>query len=97
MDDNNKNVLKKAVALKYQMFEDNAPYIVAKGHGIIAEKIIELAKQNNIPIQEDADLITVLSKIEIMQEIPMELYKVVAEILAYVYRLNKKTINFRTI
>jgi flagellar biosynthesis protein len=91
-----KDVLKKAVALKYQMYEDNAPHVVAKGQGYIADKIIEIAKQNNIPIQEDTDLIAILSKIEIMQEIPMELYKVVAEILAYVYRMNKKSINFRT-
>jgi flagellar biosynthesis protein len=90
-----KNILKKAVALKYKMYEDNAPAVVAKGQGLIAEKIIEIARLNKIPIQEDLDLISILYKIELMQEIPAELYRIVAEVLAYIYKMNKKIYNFK--
>ncbi len=85
-----KNKDKKAVALKYKMYEDKAPLVVAKGRGIIAEKIMEIAKENNIPIREDVDLVALLSKVDMMGEIPVELYQVVAEVLTYVYRINKK-------
>ncbi len=81
---------KRAVALKYKMYEDKAPVLVAKGRGMIAEKILEIAKANNIPIREDADLVALLSKVDLMGEIPSELYQVIAEILAYVYKVNKK-------
>jgi len=81
---------KRAVALKYKMYEDKAPTVVAKGRGVIAEKIMEIAKANNIPVREDVDLVALLSKVELMGEIPPELYQVVAEILTYIYRINKK-------
>jgi len=81
---------RKAVALKYKMFTDNAPIVVAKGRGFVAEKIIEIAKEHKIPIREDNDLVTVLSKVDLMGEVPPELYKVIAEILAYIYTVNKK-------
>lgn len=81
---------KRAVALKYKMYEDKAPVLVAKGRGMIAEKILEIAKANNIPIREDVDLVALLSKVDLMGEIPSELYQVIAEILAYVYKVNKK-------
>ncbi len=78
----------KAAALKYEKFKNNAPKIVAKGKGYIAEKIIEIAKENNIPIKEDPDLIEMLYKLDIYEEIPEELYKVVAEIFAYIYKIS---------
>ncbi len=78
----------KAAALKYEKFKDNAPKIVAKGKGYIAEKIIEIAKENNIPIKEDPDLIEMLYKLDIYEEIPEELYKVIAEIFAYIYKIS---------
>ena len=81
---------KTAVALKYKSGQ-SAPQIVAKGQGAVAERILEVAKQNNIIIHEDADLVEALSKLDIKQEIPPELYKVVAEILMFIYRLNNKT------
>jgi flagellar biosynthesis protein len=80
----------RAVALKYKMYENHAPVVVAKGRGILAEKILEIAKANNIPIREDADLVALLSKVDLMGEVPPELYKVVAEILSYIYKINKK-------
>ncbi len=80
----------KAAALKYEKYKDNAPKLVAKGQGRIAEKIIEIAKEHNIPIKEDPDLIELLYKLDIYDEIPEELYKVVAEIFAYIYKISGK-------
>tara|TARA_A100001037_G_scaffold288137_1_gene298414 strand:- start:1069 stop:1398 length:330 start_codon:yes stop_codon:yes gene_type:complete len=79
---------KTAAALKYRPPEDSAPHLVAKGNGELAERIIELARENNIPIQENPDLIAVLSQLDLNKEIPSELYKPIAEILSFVYRVN---------
>ena len=81
---------KKAVALKYNPPKQTAPALAAKGQGEIAERIIKIAKEHNIPIREDADLIETLMTLELNQEIPSELYKVIAEVLAWVYRVNGK-------
>jgi flagellar biosynthesis protein len=77
---------KKAAALKYRHRIDPAPSVVASGRGIIAERIIEIARNHNIPLKRDPALIEVLSQLDIDREIPPELYQAVAEILAYVYR-----------
>ncbi|MBF0118074.1 MAG: EscU/YscU/HrcU family type III secretion system export apparatus switch protein [Desulfobacterales bacterium] len=82
--------MKKAVALKYQAGKDKAPKLTAKGSGIVAEKIIEIAKEHNIPIKNDPDLIEVLSKIDINEEIPPNVYVAVAELLAFAYSVNRK-------
>ncbi|HLP16645.1 MAG TPA: EscU/YscU/HrcU family type III secretion system export apparatus switch protein [Bacteroidota bacterium] len=79
-----------AVALRYRSHSDPAPRVTAKGRGAIAEKIIALAQEHNIPIVQNADLLMVLSKVELMDEIPEALYGVVAEILAYVYSINEQ-------
>jgi flagellar biosynthesis protein len=79
-----------AAALKYDPQEDAAPVMTAKGRGAIAEKIISIAKKNGIPIKEDPNLVQILSKLEIDEQIPSVLYKAVAEILAFVYSLNEK-------
>lgn len=81
---------KKAVALQYQHQVDRAPKVVAKGQGIIAERIMEIAAEHNIPLKRDPALIEVLSKMDLEQEIPPELYRAVAEILAYVYKMTGK-------
>lgn len=81
---------KKAVALKYQPHKDRAPRIAAKGSGRVAERIIEIAKEHDIPVKDDADLVEVLAKLDIEQEIPADVYVVVAELLAFVYKLNNK-------
>ncbi|BCG59708.1 EscU/YscU/HrcU family type III secretion system export apparatus switch protein [Paenibacillus sp. URB8-2] len=80
------NNMKKAVALKYVPGKTEAPVVVAKGKGNIAEAILQKAKENGIAIQEDAALVEVLSKLDLDQQIPPELYQLVAEILSYVYR-----------
>jgi flagellar biosynthesis protein len=81
---------KKAVALKYKSGQDNAPKVTAKGTGLIAEKIIAVARKQGIPVKDDPNLIEVLSRLDLDQEIPPELYVVVAELLAFVYSLNRK-------
>jgi len=80
----------KAVALKYDQKKDRAPRVIAKGRGNIAEKIIDIAKENNIPLYEDKNLIQVLEALDLETEIPPELYRAVAEVLAFIYRLNGK-------
>lgn len=83
----NKNVSNKtAVALSYEE-GDQAPKILATGKGHIAEKIIEAAKEVNVPIHKDEKLAGTLSKLEIGDYIPKELYGVVAEILVFVDRV----------
>lgn len=81
---------KKAAAIKYIQGKDTAPKLIAKGSGVIAEKIVEIARDQGIYIKEDKALVEVLSSLELYQEIPAELYKAVAEILAFIYSLNKK-------
>ena len=75
-----------AVALHYD--KKGAPRVVARGRGTIGEKIIEVAKANNIPIEENEVLAGALSNVEIGDEIPQELYKAVAEVLIFVLRLS---------
>ncbi len=81
---------KKAAALRYDRGRDSAPRLVAKGRGYLAEKIIEIAKERGIPIHEDRELVEILSTLDLYREIPPELYRAVAEILAYIYRVSKK-------
>lgn len=87
MEEENKNIANKtAVALSYET-GDQAPKILATGKGYVAEKIIEAAKEENVPIHKDEKLATTLSKLEIGDYIPKELYGVVAEILVFVDRV----------
>ena len=78
----------KAVALRYEKDEDRAPRVIAKGRGEIAKKIIEIAAAHNLPLYEDKNLIQILEAFDLEVEIPPELYRAVAEVLAFVYRLN---------
>ena len=80
----------KAVALKYDGKKDKAPRVIAKGRGNIAEKIIDIAKEHNVPLYEDKNLIQVLEALDLETDIPPELYRAVAEVLAFIYRLNGK-------
>ncbi len=80
---------KKAAALKYDINKDNAPLLIAKGEGWLAQKIIEKAKEDNIPLEKDQDIIDVLVNMNIGQEIPPELYRAIAEIFSFIYNLEK--------
>jgi flagellar biosynthesis protein len=77
-----------AVALRYHPPREDAPRVVAKGRGQIAEQILEIARQSGITIHEDRDLAALLEAVELDVEIPLEVFVAVAEILAYVYRAN---------
>ena len=85
-----KQARRKAVALKYTPKKDRAPKVTAKGSGLIAEKIIELAREHGIPLKEDPALVQILAQLDLYQEIPPSVYIIVAEILAFVYSMNKK-------
>ncbi len=87
-----KQKLKKAAALKYDPQKSPSPMVTAKGQGITAEKIIELARKHGVPIKDDPDLVEVLCRLDLNAEIPPELYVVVAELLAFVYRANQKKV-----
>jgi flagellar biosynthesis protein len=81
----------KAAALKYKGDVDAAPKLVAKGSGTVADKIIQTARESGVPIRQDRDLVEVLSSLDLYKQIPEELYKAVAEVLAFVYQLSKKS------
>ncbi|MFC6650317.1 MULTISPECIES: EscU/YscU/HrcU family type III secretion system export apparatus switch protein [Paenibacillus] len=81
--------LKKAVALKYIPGQSEAPVVVAKGQGSVADIILQKAKENGVAVQEDAALVEVLSKLDLDQQIPPQLYQLVAEILSYVYQSDR--------
>lgn len=82
--------MKKAAALSYKPGEDKAPRVVASGRGVMADKIIEKAREARIPVYEDEHLAEALSSIKLGSEIPQELYEVVAEVLAFISRLDGK-------
>ncbi|MBF0147782.1 MAG: EscU/YscU/HrcU family type III secretion system export apparatus switch protein [Magnetococcales bacterium] len=81
---------RQAVALRYQRGKDASPRVTASGRGRIAEIIMKKAEDAGVTLMEDPDLVTVLGKIPVGQAIPPQLYRAVAEVLAYVYRINKK-------
>jgi len=85
-----KNKMPKAVALTYDQDGNTAPKVVAKGSGIVAGKIIDRAKEHGIPIYQNKVLASMLMAVELDKAIPPELYQAVAEVLAYIYRLDQR-------
>jgi flagellar biosynthesis protein len=90
MMNKNKKEATIAAAIKYDEKKNQAPRVTARGHGLMAEKIIELAKKHGVPIKEDPSLVQILNRLDIDDEIPPELYRVVAEILAFVYSVDER-------
>jgi flagellar biosynthesis protein len=80
--------LKLAVALKYTLNEDVAPLVVASGRGVIAQALLKKAQELDIPIHPDGELAELLGDVDVGQSIPEELYEVVAQIMAMVYRMD---------
>jgi flagellar biosynthesis protein len=80
----------KAVALKYDKEVDDAPAVLAKGRGLMADQIVSIAKKNGVPIYPDGDLIEALEALDLNIEIPEELYRAVAEVLVFIYDINKE-------
>jgi len=83
---------RQAAALRYAQGKDASPRLMAKGKGAVADRILEIARRNGIPIREDRELVQVLASLDLYQEIPPELYKAVAEILVFLYSLNQGAI-----
>jgi flagellar biosynthesis protein len=81
---------RQAVALRYTPGEDHAPKVAAKGKGYLAEKIVEMARAHGVPVREDKNLVQILSHLELEQEIQPEVYRAVAEILSFIYRLSRR-------
>ncbi len=80
---------RKAAALKYEQTYD-APIITAAGVGFVADKIIESAKENDVPIVENEELADLLNNVDVNSAIPVELYEAVAEVIAFVIDLDKR-------
>lgn len=79
----------KAAALQYNPEKDNAPIIIASGHGATAEKIIEIAEQNGILVYRDDSAASILSMLDVGRDIPVELYELVATIYTQILRASK--------
>jgi flagellar biosynthesis protein len=82
--------MKKAAALRYDERRDALPKVTAKGRGKTAERIMDIAVEAEIPIIEDAALVSALLMLELGDEIPIELYRTVAKILAFLYELDRR-------
>jgi len=82
----------QAITLRYapadQGGESGAPTVTAKGRGEVAERILAIARDNDVPVREDKDLVALLSACDLGEEIPTELFTAVAELLTYLYRVN---------
>ncbi|MFX3618446.1 MAG: EscU/YscU/HrcU family type III secretion system export apparatus switch protein [Sporolactobacillus sp.] len=89
MNERDAKKIKKAVALKYDRGLDQAPVVQAKGEGEIARRIIEAAKEYHIPVQEDPNLVALLAELDLNQMIPPELYRAVAEIFSFIYKIDE--------
>ncbi len=85
-----KRVFKRpaAAALQYDPLKAEPPQVVAVGRGVTAEEIVRVAKEHNVPLYEDAGLVEALARLDVSDCVPRELYAVVAEVLAYVYRVD---------
>ncbi len=81
---------RKAVAVGYDPESDAAPRIIAKGQGLIADQIIEIARENDIHIHQDPEMAALLGQLDTNTAIPPELYQAVAEVLAFVFKLDKR-------
>jgi len=81
---------KQAAAIAYEPEFDAAPKVVATGKGLVAERIIELAKDCGVPLYEDPTLVELLVKLDLGDAVPYELYQVVAEVLAFIYRMERR-------
>ena len=79
-----------AIALRYAPETGAAPKIVAKGEGFVAEEILRIARENDVPLRQDPALAGALATLDIGQQIPPELFRAVAEVLAFVYKMNGK-------
>ena len=80
----------KAAALKYKAYEDNAPKVIAKGKGEVAKKIIEKAKEFDVPLFQNEELADMLLNVEVGEEVPPKMYEAVVEVFIWLYKLEEK-------
>lgn len=85
-----KLIRKEAIALTYKPGQQTSPTVVAKGKGKIAENILARANEHGVPIHEDPNLVQLLGQLDLNESIPEELYQAVAEVFAFIYRLDKQ-------
>lgn len=85
-----KLIRKEAIALTYKPGQHISPTVVAKGKGKIAENILAQANEHDVPIHEDPNLVQLLGQLDLNESIPEELYQAVAEVFAFIYRLDKQ-------
>jgi flagellar biosynthesis protein len=81
---------RRAAALRYDKDKSSAPKVVAAGAGLIADRIVEIAREQGLPVREDPALAEALARLELEQEIPAELFVAVAEVLVWAYRLEPR-------
>jgi flagellar biosynthesis protein len=82
--------LKKAIALRYDPQQESAPVLIAKGQGYLAERIVELAREHGIAVQQDPALVELLMKVDLSEQVPPQLFAAVAKVLGAVYRVNRR-------
>ena len=80
--------LKRAIGLQYEAQRENAPRVVAKGSGEVAERILSLARENGVPIEHNPDLVELLTVSEVGDEIPSEVFGAVARLITFLWALN---------
>ncbi|CVK17681.1 MULTISPECIES: EscU/YscU/HrcU family type III secretion system export apparatus switch protein [Sporomusa] len=90
MPEQERDKITQAVALQYDELENKAPRVIAKGAGFVAGKILSSAQEHGIPVYQNKTLTGMLMAVELDREIPPELYQAVAEVLAYIYRLDQQ-------
>ena len=88
LDNKDKNA-RSAIAIRYDMEQDAAPVILAAGRGEFAEDILKIAEDHKIPFYEDKGLADLLLKLEVSTEVPQEMYSLIAEVLAFIFRLDQ--------
>ena len=81
---------KRVVGLRYEDAVDAAPQVIAKGEGLVADRILDLAREHGVPVRQDPDLLQLLSAADVGEEIPVEVYTAVAQVLTYLYGLNSE-------
>ena len=90
MSDTKATPPQEAVALRYDKKKEDAPRVVAKGKGFVAQQMLAIAKRHTVPVYQNQSVTQLLMAVELDREIPPELYQAVANVLAYVYRLDGK-------
>ena len=87
--DENKKTVKRAAAIKYDPDANNVPVLAAFGEGYLADKILEVARESGVPVVPDPSLASMLAKVSVGDDIPAELYEVVAKVLVFVGEVDK--------